>query len=163
MSDKFVVRSAYSYDRDLNSEGTAFFDDSESMTQQSFKEECDINTIVRRFGVTGEMPENVRVPQYADFEESFDFMSAMNLIREAQESFMAMPSAVRDRFGHDPARFVDFFNDPENRPEAERLGVLTRRPVPSQPEPSSDAPAPVSGPSGPILQAASAAPSTSTT
>ena len=30
------------------------------------------------------MPENVRVPQYVDFEEAFDFQSSMNVIRAAE-------------------------------------------------------------------------------
>lgn len=148
---KRVIRSAYSYDPEVNSDASAFSDDTESKAQQSFKDECDINTIVRRFGLTGELPSNVRVPQYADFEETFDFMSSMNVIREAEEAFMAMPANVRDRFGNDPVRFVDFFNDPDNRPEAEKLGIVTRRPV-ADPIPVpvvSGAPAPVSGPSGP--------------
>lgn len=162
---KRVVRSAYNYDPEVNSDASAFSDDTESRAHQSFKDECDINTIVRRFGITGELPSNVRVPQYADFEETFDFMTSMNVIRDAQEAFMAMPSAVRDRFGHDPARFVDFFNDPDNRPEAEKLGIVTRRPV-ADPTPApgvSGAPAPFPGPTGPSTGAPAGVPGTSST
>ena len=41
---------------------------------------------------------NVRVPQFVDFEETFDFQSSMNVIRAAEEAFNAMPAEVRDRF-----------------------------------------------------------------
>ena len=36
--------------------------------------------------MTGQLPENVRVPQYVDFEETFDFHSSMNVIRAAEEA-----------------------------------------------------------------------------
>ena len=65
---KFVVRSAFDYDSESVSLETGFVDNTESMTQQSFKDECDINVILRRFAVTGELPDNIRVPQYQDFE-----------------------------------------------------------------------------------------------
>ena len=69
----------------------------DAVTQQCFKDECDINILLAKFAVTGQLPENVRVPQYVDFEETFDFQSSMNVIRAAEEAF-AMPAEVRDRF-----------------------------------------------------------------
>ena len=36
----------------------------------------------------------MRVPQYVDFEEAFDFQSSMNVIRAAEEAFNAMPTAI---------------------------------------------------------------------
>ena len=43
----------------------------ESVTQQCFKDECDINILLAKFAVTGQLPDNVRVPQFVDFEETF--------------------------------------------------------------------------------------------
>lgn len=37
-----------------------------SMTHQSHKDLCDINSIVRRFENTGQLPESTKQPQYAD-------------------------------------------------------------------------------------------------
>ena len=34
----------------------------------------------------------MRVPQFVDFEETFDFQSSMNVIRAAEEAFNAMPA-----------------------------------------------------------------------
>lgn len=94
-------------------------------TKQSFKDECDINTIVRRFGVTGELPQGVRVPSYGDFgSEVFDFQSAMNAVVAAQRTFEQLPASVRKRFGHDPQEFIAFFNDPANVEEGRRLGLV---------------------------------------
>jgi len=92
-------------------------------TIQSQKEEADINTIVKRFGISGMLPTNVRTPLNIDFDQSFDFQSAMNLINDAQRAFMEMPADVRQRFGNDPGLFVDFASDPKNQDEARKLGL----------------------------------------
>lgn len=102
-----------------------------SLTKQSFAEEVDINTIVKRFGLTGQLPENVAVPQYADFDQVVDYHSAMLQVRAAQEAFMKMPAHVRARFNHDAGALVDFVSDERNRAEAERLGLVVPKVVPA--------------------------------
>ena len=121
---KVFVRAPYNYDGDAVSDETGFRSDEPSMAQQQFKEESDINEIVRKFGVTGELPSNIRAPQYGDFSGIFDYHSAMNAVVAAQESFEAMPAEVRARFNNDPAAFVDFCSDDANREEAKKLGLL---------------------------------------
>lgn len=96
----------------------------ESLAQQHFKEECDINVIVKRFGLTGEMPEGLHLPVSGDFTGIVDFQTAMNAVVEAQENFMAMPAAVRARFANDPQRLMEFLADDGNRAEAEKLGLV---------------------------------------
>jgi len=94
------------------------------LTVQASKEEADINTIVKRFGLTGQVPTNVRIPLEMDFSENvFDFRSAMNMVVAAEEAFLAMPADVRARFGNDPHAFVQFASDPENLAEARKLGL----------------------------------------
>ena len=71
-----------------------------------------LNTIpLLENAVTGQLPENVRVPQYVDFEETFDFHSSMNVIRAAEEAFNAMPA-----------------NDASNYEEALKMGLAIKRP-----------------------------------
>ena len=97
-----MVRSAYMFDTDAVSNETALDTGEDAVTQQCFKDECDINILLAKFAVTGQLPDNVRVPQFVDFEEAFDFQSSMNVIRAAEEAFNAMPAEVRDRFQNDP-------------------------------------------------------------
>lgn len=111
-----------SFDKRSDAFGLVFRD--ASRAKQSFKEEADINTIVRRFGVTGELPSGVRVPSYGDFSGVSDFHSAMNVVAQANEAFDAMPAAVRKRFDHDPGKFLDFVADRKNLEEAARLGIV---------------------------------------
>lgn len=130
MMIKPFVRDPYNYDVDEASKETGIVCPPEDgVAQQQFAEECDINTIVKRFGLTGQLPEGVRMPTYADFTGVLDFQSAMNAIVMAKESFEAMPADVRARFANDPARFVDFCSDERNRAEAEKLGLVVPKVV----------------------------------
>ena len=96
--------SAYMYDTDAVSNETALDTGEDVVTQQCFKDECDINILLTKFAVTGQLPENVRVLQYVDLRKLFDFQSSMNVIRAAEE---ALPAEVRDRFQNDPGRFLN--------------------------------------------------------
>lgn len=118
------VRSAYNYDRDLVSEETGLFCDAPSMAHQEFKEECDINEMVRQFGVTGTWPETFAAPQYGDYTKIGDFQTAMNAIGEAQKAFMVMPSKLRARFENDPQQLLEFVSKASNREEAIALGLV---------------------------------------
>lgn len=119
------LRTPYNYDMNEVSEQTSLACKDKTLTQQSFKEEADINTIVERFHLTGQLPQFNQLPQYADYEGIFDFQDAMNVIREAQETFMELPANLRARFHNNPQEFLEFCGDPENLPEAKKLGILS--------------------------------------
>lgn len=119
------IRSAYNYDADVVSSETGLaIDLEEGVTQQSFKDECDINEIVRRFGLSGEIPGDFRAPVSGDFSGVSDFHTAMNAVRDAQERFMMMPAELRARFNHDPGRLMAFLDDRGNYDEAVKLGLV---------------------------------------
>jgi len=124
---KLVVRGAYAYDADNVSLETGLaIDEAESVVQQQFAEECDINTIVKRFGITGDLPNGVAMPLSGDFSGVTDFQTAMQLIRQAQESFYELPAEVRARFGNNPAEVIAFLDNPANRDEAIKLGLVAK-------------------------------------
>jgi len=122
-------RAPWNYDRDQASRETGLaMDGSDGRTQQQFAEECDINTIVRRFGLDGELPSTVATPLSGDFTGVVDFQTAMNLVRKAEESFATLPARLRSRFNHDPGELIAFLDDPRNRSEAEQLGLVALPP-----------------------------------
>lgn len=108
------VRSYYNYDMDAVSDETGLKCEDPSRAQQQFKEECDINTIVERFGITGELPTNVRIPESAVFEDVYDYHSALNAIIAADNAFMEFPADIREQFGNDAGKFVAFAENPAN-------------------------------------------------
>lgn len=127
--EKVFVRTPYNHDRRAASLATALFCKDDSLASQSSKDESDINVIVRRFGVTGQMPRGVRLPTYGDFSQTFDYGSALRAIRSADAAFMRLPAEVRDRFGNDPARFVGFCSDVKNLPELREMGLANEEKV----------------------------------
>ena len=126
-------RTGYNYDAEAVSLETGLKCEDESLAVESAKEEADINTIVRRFGLTGELPDDVRMPQSGDFTGIPDFHTALNMVRATQEEFMRVPADIRDRFQNDPARLMSFLEDEGNRDEARRLGFLKPEPVAAEP------------------------------
>lgn len=152
------LRSPYNYDRNAAGDESGIdclFDRATgeatpSLAQQSFAEEVDINTIVRRFGISGQLPQNVRAPTFGDFENIPNYHDAMNAIRQADESFNAMPAEVRYRFNNDPGRFVEFVSDENNRAEAIRLGLVVP-PVVVEPVVPPVVPAAPAGPGAPLV------------
>ena len=106
-------------------------------TKQSFKDECDINTIMSRYQSTGEMPDLASVaPQYLD-ATGMDFQAMQNKLVEAQNLFDALPSAIRNRFANSPADFLAFVSDISNVDEMKKMGLLNETyspPAPPSPE-----------------------------
>lgn len=120
-------RTGYNYDADSVSLETGLsFEGTETMAQQQFKDECDINTIVKRFGLTGELPNGINMPQSGDFTNVTDFHTAMNLVKQAEDAFLQIPADIRARFDHDPGQVLAFLNDSNNRDEAIKLGFIPK-------------------------------------
>lgn len=117
------IRSPYNYDTNAASDESGIACSDPSLAQQNSKEECDINTIVKRFNLTGELPSGLSVPQYSDFGDVTDYHTAMNMVIAADNAFMAMPAAIRARFNNDAGAFVDFVSDPNNKDEIDKLGL----------------------------------------
>lgn len=125
-----VARVADGYDPNVVSRETGLGDFDQSLTVQSEMEDADINTIVERFGLTGQLPSGVRMPVSGDFTGVSDYHTAVNMVIAADKAFMEFPADVRKRFNHDPAEMMAFLEDPGNRIEAEKLGLVVPGPVP---------------------------------
>lgn len=98
-------------------------------TQQQFQNEVNINTIISRYKTTGVLPERGGKPVFGDFSEITDFRTAQGVVAEANQAFQALPAHLRRRFNNDPAAFIDFVSDNENRSEAEKLGIVPKKEV----------------------------------
>ena len=102
-----------------------------SMTKQSFKDECDIHTIIDRFKETGQVPQAAVEGQYGDFSGVQDYHEAMLMVTKAQTMFEALPADVRDEFKNDPGRFVEFVENASNED-------LVKRGLAVAPEPTGE-------------------------
>jgi phage internal scaffolding protein len=118
------VKNPITYDRDKNSALSTIKFSKPSLTKQSFRDECDINNILFKFNVTGQLPVGSVQPQYGDFSGITDYQSALNAVMAAQDSFLALPAKLRAKFGNDAAAFVEFASDEANKDEMKALGLL---------------------------------------
>lgn len=118
------LRTPYNYDKDAASNESGLHCEDASLAQQHFKDETDINNILRQFNVTGLLPESPLSPRYGDFSGISDYHTAMNRVIAAQDEFDALPAQIRARFDNDPSKLIEFLEDENNRPEAEKLGLV---------------------------------------
>lgn len=128
-----TCRAYGAYDPDKASDEAGLSCPEPTKTRQADAKEADINQIVKNFGITGALPQAVRVPTYQDFDEVFDYRSAIEAVRAAETSFMQMPAQIRARFANDPQAFVEYCADPANLPEMRELGLAV--PLPKEEAP----------------------------
>lgn len=128
LKSRRVLDSGRNYDPNLISEMFSLVTPEESLAVQSEKDETDINLLVKRFGVGPLSQMQVRRPTYGDFSGLDNYQDAMNALLAANESFMAMPSSVRERFHNNPAEFVAFCSDENNLDELREMGLADKIP-----------------------------------
>lgn len=102
------------------------FDFSQGLTEQHHKDDCDLNIIVKNYVRTGQLPTNQSGPGvFGDFSGApEDYAEAVRMLDEARTAFAALPSNVRKRFNNDPQQLFAFLDNPDNRAEAEKLGLV---------------------------------------
>lgn len=101
----------------------------QSMTDQSFAEDADINQCLKKYGSV----ENYNAAQalagvskqgvFADVS-AMDFEKAQALVNDANAEFAQLPSDIRDYFNNNPSILLEFLANPDNKAEAIRLGLI---------------------------------------
>ena len=97
----------------------------ESLTQQHFAEESEINNIIRshdRNGVIDHIHRGNAI--YGDFSNITDLSDALIQIKEAQQEFLNIPSEIREKFKNDAGEFFKFASNPDNESEMQKMGLL---------------------------------------
>lgn len=95
-----------------------------SLTKQSFKAECDINTLLAKYQKTGMIAHLNRFQgDYSDLTDNSDYHTAMNIVLDAQNAFDTLPSSIRKKFNNDPSEFLSFVSDEKNLDEMRSMGL----------------------------------------
>jgi len=118
------LRTQFNYDRNAASNASGLVCEEPTRAQQHHKDECDINVILERFGKTGHMPVNAISGTYGDFSGVHDYHTALNALIASQAEFDALPAQIRNRFANEPAKLIEFLDDPKNQAEATSLGLI---------------------------------------
>ncbi len=93
-------------------------------TRQSDKDSCDINNIVKRYKQGGILPAEHKKGFYADVSQMGDYKTALEQVTLANEVFLMLPSEIRLEFDNDPALFLDYATNPENKEHMQELGLM---------------------------------------
>lgn len=100
-----------------------------SLTQQHFKDECDINRIVATYQETGVMPQGNREPLFGDFAGiPTSFQESQNLFKEAQDKFYSLPSELRKMLDNSPQKLLEFMSNPANTEACVQYGLFNKPP-----------------------------------
>jgi len=121
------LRTPYNYDTNAASNESGVACEEPSLAQQHYKDECDINNILRQFNITGLLPQAPLSPRYGDFTGIKDYQSALNAVIAAEEGFMTLPAETRAMFGNDPEQLIAFLDNPDNKDQAIKLGLVDQK------------------------------------
>lgn len=87
---------------------TKSFKGCEQMTQQQFKEDCDVNNIMERYFRTGVLDHIAQnEPQYGMMDGK-TFTELQNEIAAAKSLFESLPARARAHFEHEVTQFLDY-------------------------------------------------------
>lgn len=107
-----MLRTPYNYDRDEVSKNTALVFNDESLAQQQFKDENNINLMIRKYGV---LP--VQDVNWGEFDATVipqDFHEIQNSLKAAEDAFMTIPAEVRAQVDNDPVRFLAMVDEKQS-------------------------------------------------
>lgn len=98
-----------------------------SLTDQSFKQECDIGFIIENYAKMGKSFDNTNL-NYYDCTTVQDFQNAQMIVAECKSNFEQLPSVERDRF-KTVENYLEFISNKANLKECYEKGYIDRSSV----------------------------------
>jgi len=99
-----------------------------SKTQRQFKDQTDFAAIMKKYSPSQReafLNSPLANAVYSDLTSlPATYQEALDLAIAAKDSFMLLPLPVRKKFSHDPQQLMDFLDNPKNREEAIKLGLV---------------------------------------
>lgn len=103
----------------------------ESLAQQHFAKDADVNIIVNRHlngpgrtrGLSSIGAGGTRQPMFGDFS-SIDYQTMLNQVTDIDNMFRRLPARIRSRFRNDPHQLIRWVEDPVNFKEAVKMGLM---------------------------------------
>lgn len=93
-----------------------------SVTQQQFREQANINSIVRTIMRTGVVPAHNKPPIFMEVP-SISYHEMLNSITNVDQAFSSLKASLRNRF-RNAGNLLMFIENPANREEAIKLGLI---------------------------------------
>lgn len=99
-------------------------DTGEGLTEQSHKDQCDINVILDDYKRTGFIKHAKQNAGRYDDVSAVDFEKAAIIVANVKSLFENLPSHVRDEFQGEAANFLRYVQNPSNHAELAQRGIL---------------------------------------
>lgn len=97
---------------------------SDTPVEQSHRDQCDVNEIIRRFKRNGLLDhQNHRQPMYGDFTAASSLQESIELVTAAQDDFDSIPAKVRAAALNSPVQFLEMLSTPEGVAILEKAGL----------------------------------------
>lgn len=93
-------------------------------TEQHHKKECDVNFIIAKYDKEGIIKHVSRFEAKFGDMTGVDFKEMQDTVAKAKTSFNNLPANLRKRFGNSPEGLLSFMENPANRQEAIKLGII---------------------------------------
>ena len=106
--------------------------DDPTMTKQALKDDADVNKIIKKYNRVDLMKQAYELEAIYGEIDSQDLQEAMNKVIAAEQAFEQVPSEIREQFGNDPGRWIDYATNKENLEQMRAWGFAPRK----EPEPS---------------------------
>lgn len=98
------------------------------MTDQSYKNACDINVIMANYAKTGMLSHVTdKTPKYLDCTEIPSLERAYDLVYAAEEAFADLPPDIRKLMDNNPANLESFILNPANADILVRNGLILKK------------------------------------
>lgn len=104
----------------------------EGRTRQSDAQAADINFTIRKYNLQPlelEPGWSGRAGAFLDISDMPDYQSALNMVRVAEEAFMELPPAIRDKFDNSHVVMLDAWDKGTHQDVFEEIGYLERKPA----------------------------------
>lgn len=122
--DRPQFKTPYNHDTNFESDRTAWYSTEPSLTKQEFKDDVDINVIIKRALATGEPPPMALPEHFADIPERISHFEMASKVAEANALFYELPAEKRAVFQNDPTRWADQVLDALDRGDVKALNAM---------------------------------------
>lgn len=128
-------RNVYSAREESRDDKKAIVFTENSLTDQNFKEETDVNMILAKYKVTrnlavlglGADGQPLGNPKYGDdYADIGTYQECLEVVTQAEEQFMQLPGSIRKEFGNTPEGMLKWLQDPANYERGVELGFFEK-------------------------------------
>lgn len=96
-----------------------------SLTQQSSKDDCDINLIMKKHRFNPIKQPEYTDENFGDFSNIPNYQESLQIVIDADQAFKQLPSSVRKEM-RDPRGMIQFCENEANRDRAIELGLIDK-------------------------------------